>query len=56
MKTILKTQDRGTLVMSLVICVVLPAVAGLWWRHSHPDFYRNGAFTHANTDGEVANN
>jgi hypothetical protein len=28
---------RETLLLPLVVCVVLPSMAGAWWRHTHAD-------------------
>ena len=35
MTRIIQIFSRDTFLLPLVICVVLPGMAGAWWRHSY---------------------
>jgi hypothetical protein len=37
MKRINQMLFRENVLLPLVICVILPGMAGAWWRHSHGD-------------------
>jgi len=50
MKRINQMLFRENVLLPLVICVILPGMAGAWWRHSHGDLRPQVETTISTTD------
>lgn len=50
MKRINQMLFRENVLLPLVICVILPGMAGAWWRHSHGDVRPQVETTISTTD------